>query len=313
MMFPFRLPLIVWGIALLFAASALAGGAYWWGIERGRSEWRFAAARRGADLRVYRDTSSTLLKELVTREMSLREPGLTDWEIVNRLREWSYANTDVATESALLDKDPAFEFFNRSAGEIFAAFFQDRGGVWCGGAAYALMELFRLFGFQASLLDYGKSGVMTHVVTLVTIRHDGAPRTVVQDPTFNLAYAAGDGTPFDFFELLGALTRHQHERVRAVRGSREGGDALVHPKDAAFPFDHVVDANAQPVQVMENGVRKYQSRLSLERVEHQFGGPIRTFLRKEGHPGNMLYLFLYPLAGSDQSLVDTAKRMTGRT
>jgi len=27
----------------------------------------------------------------------------------------------------------------------------------------------------------------------------------------------------------------------------------------------------------------------------------------------MLYLYLYPLAGSDQSLVDAAKRMTGRT
>jgi hypothetical protein len=87
----------------------------------------------------------------------------------------------------------------------------------------------------------------------------------------------------------------------------------VHPKDAAFPFDHVVDPSARPLRVLDNGVKKYRSRLSLERVERQFGERIGTFLQKEGHPGNMLYLYLYPLAGSDQSLVDAAKRMTGGT
>jgi hypothetical protein len=308
-----RLPLVLGVIAGACAVSALTVGAYWRGIESGRAEWRFAAARRGADVRVYRDTSSALLRELVTRDMSLREPGLTDWETVNRLRDWSARNLDLATESLLLDRDPSFEFYNRSAGEIFAAFFQDRGGVWCGGSAYALMEVYRLFGFQASFLDYGEPSALTHVVTLVKIRHDGVEKTVVQDPTFNIAYAAQGGVPLDLMELLGMLMRHQHERVRLVRGGRAGGEVLVHPNDGAFPFDHVVDPDSRLLRVLGNGVKKYQSQLSLERVERQFGERIRSALRKRGHPGNMLYLFLYPLAGSDQALVDAAKRMTGRS
>lgn len=311
MAFSIRLPLIVRIALLACAIAALIGGAHLWGIERGRSEWRLAAAQRGADLRVYRDTSSALLTELVVKELSLREPGLTEWEVVNRLRDWSHANTTVATENALLDKDTRFGFFNRSAGEIFAAFFQDRGGVWCGGSAYALMELYRLFGFQASSLDYGRSGVMTHVVTLVKIRHGGTEKTVVQDPTFNLGYVAEDGTPFDYLDLLKVLVRHQHHRVHIVMGNRGGGNALVHPRDAAFPFDHVIDADTPPA-VLANGVKKYRSRLSLERFERQFGEPIRRFLRNEGHPGHMLYLHLYPLAGSDRDLVEAAKRLTGR-
>jgi len=303
---------MVWAIAIVCAASALAGGAYWWGIERGRSEWRFAAARRGADLRVFRDTGSALLRELITKEMSLREPGLTDWEVVNRLRDWSHANTDVSTEGYLLDKDTSFAFYNRSAAEIFAAFLQDRGGVWCGGAAYALMEVYRLFGFQASFLDYGKPGVMTHVVTLVKVMHDGTQRTTIQDPTLNIAYAATDGTPYDYFELLTALLQHQAGRIRMLHGSREGGDALVYPGEGGPSFDHVIDPGARPIQVFENGVRKYKSRLSWESFERRSGKSIRAFLKRQGHPENPLYLFLYPLAGSDQSIVEQARQLTGR-
>ncbi|HXZ44536.1 MAG TPA: hypothetical protein VEH53_06875, partial [archaeon] len=246
---------------------------------------------------LYRDTSSALLRELITREMSLRDGGLTDSEKVNRLREWVHANILVSTPSNLLDQDKSFDYYNRSAGEIFAAFFQDLGGVWCGGAAYALMEVYGLFGFKASMIDYGKPGVMTHVVTLVKIKYGGLEETVIQDPTLNVTYATRNGAPYDYLQLLTDLMQHQHERVRILFGMDGTGGVLVAPGDERFPLDYLVESGVQPIRVLQNGARKYKSRLSLERFERQFGERIRVFLRKEGHPGEMLYLLLYPLAG----------------
>jgi hypothetical protein len=307
-----RLRSILLAIAVMLICAGLINGAYWRGIERGKSDWRFIASRRGANVPLYRDTSSALLRELITREISLRDEGLTDWEIVNRLREWAHANILVSTSSNLLDQDKSFEFYNRSAGEIFAAFYQNRGGVWCGGAAYALMEVYGLFGYQASVIDYGKPGVMTHVVTLVKIKVDGIEKTVIQDPTLNATYATRNGAPYDYFQLLTVLMRHQHESVRILSGMHGTGGVLVAPGDERFPLDYVVEAGAQPIRVLQNGVRKYKSKLSFESFERRFGEGIRVFLRKEGHPGEILYLLLYPLAGSDPSVIDNAQVLTRR-
>ncbi|HSB82309.1 MAG TPA: hypothetical protein VLM91_26330 [Candidatus Methylomirabilis sp.] len=303
-----RLALLV--IAVMLISAGLIYGAYWRGIERGKSDWRFIASRHGTNLPLYRDTSSALLRELITRESSLRGEGLTDWEIVNRLREWAHANILVSTPSNLLDQDKSFEFYNRNAGEIFAAFFRDRGGVWCGGAAYALMEVYGLFGFQASMIDYGKPGVMTHVVTLVKIKYDGMEKMVIQDPTLNVTYATRDDAPYDYFQLLTVLMRHQHERIRILPGIHGTGNVLVAPGDERFAVDYAVEAGSQPIQMLQNGVRKYRSKLSFESFERRFGEGIRVFLRKERHPGKTLYLLLYPLAGSDPSVVERAQQLT---
>lgn len=297
---------------LLISAGLLYGGA--WLGSRGHTQDPGAAAAN-APTRLFRwdrETSATLLKELIAREASLGRPGLTQWDTVNRIREWAHANIDLATPSSLLDQDPSFNFFNKSTPEIFAAFFNDRGGVWCGGAAYALMELYKLFGFRASLIDFGKPDVMTHVVTLVTIDFGGRPRTVIQDATLNLTYVTRDARPYDYLQLLAALMHHQHRKIRILPGGGGGGDALVDPRDADFPFDHVVDFSAPPTQVLQNGIKKYRSRLSWRSFERKFGPRIRSFLREEGHPEDLLYLFLYPLAGSDPSVLGEARRLTRR-
>lgn len=291
-------------------AAGLVGVGYWWGS--GAAGPPPASPSRPPGVRPDLRVSASLLREMVTREAALAVPGLGDWERVNRLRDWAAAHSDLATKHALLDEDRSFGFYGRSAPEIFDAFFQDRGGVWCGGAAQALKMLYALFGFQADLIDYGRPGVMTHVVALVRITHRGTPMMVVEDPTFNLAYATAGGAPLDYFELLRILGRREHRMVRFRHGDRRERDVLLHPDDDRAAYPHLIDAGQRPKRILDNGVRKYASRLTLAGFERTFGGRIRAFLRGEGHPAHLLYLHLYPLKGTDQGILDEARRLTRR-
>lgn len=253
------------------------------------------------------------LQELVTRETALRESGLTEWDIVNRLRDWGYANIDLATARALLDRSDSFDFRKMGAAEFFQAFFQDQGGVWCGGAAYALAELYRLFGFRASIVDYGHPEVLTHVVTLVRIDDHGTRRTVVQDPTFNLAYATREGAPLDYLELLTALKEGRRRAVRLLFGRFKEKEVLVHPRDAHLPVPYLRGKPSRHlVGVLPNGMTKYRAQVSLQAFEAPLRKRIGEFLRQEGYPADSLYLLLFPIKGTDPAIIDAARRLTGR-
>jgi len=295
------------GVLLLLVASSLSWRGGGWGASAAEPGPRAVPARPTG-----RAVSREALKELVAREMSLQAPGLTEWEVVNRIRDWGYANIDLATAHALLDRVEPFDFLQKDVGEIFTAFFQDRGGVWCGGAAYALAELYRLFGYRASIIDFGHPDVLTHVVTLVRITHRGKRETVVQDPTFNIAYAKRDGSPLDYFDLLRLLLRRQHQNVRMLQGQRREKDLLVHPLDRGLPIPYLHRQNPRPLRVLPDGVKKYRARVSLRDFEAPLRGEIRAFLRKEGHPAHSLYLYLYPIKGTDPAIVEAARRLTGQ-
>jgi hypothetical protein len=287
-------------LGLLLLAGALAGGAHW----VARREWR--ASEPTPPVPAEAGTGAVLLRELVSREAGLRH-GLSPWEATSRIRDWAHANTDIATAHYLLDEEPAFQYYRRDAPEIFAAFFEDRGGVWCGGAAHALQQLYRLFGFRASTVDFGAPGVFTHVVTLVTVRVGGVERVVVQDPHLNLTYVRQSRQPYDYFDLLGTLAAGEHEAVHPVRGRRTDREVLVHPQDDEAGFLHTVDFRDRPLRTLPNGVRKYRSRLSPGTVETAFGPRVRAFLSAQGRPADMAYLLLYPLGGSDPSVIEAAR------
>ena len=293
--------------ALVISAGLVYVG-YCWGGGEGWPDPMLAQSSIRSDP----ETASALLKELITREMALRRDGLSEFEKVNRIRDWAHANIDISTRSYLLDQNKAFKFYTKGTPEIFTAFLTDQGGVWCGGTAYVLMELYKLFGFRASTIDFGKADVMTHVVTLVEITFEGGKKTVVQDATLNVTYVTDGGHPYDYFEMLSTLLRYEHQRVHVVPGHRRGGDVLVDPNDTDLPSDYVVDFEMQPLRVLSNGIRKYPSRLTMRSFERQFGEIIRSFLRKEGYPGDLLYLFLYPSGGSDPAILNLAQQLIRR-
>lgn len=299
---------ILWTTIALVLAAGLVYAGYRLGGEQSARDPDLVILESLTNPRPNPATAALLLKELIIRDTSLRTDELTEWEMTNRIRDWAYANIAWSTQSYLLDRNPSFDFYSRSAPEIFAAFLSDGGGVWCGGAAHALMKLYRLFGFPASTLQYGRSDVMDHVVTLVRITYRGRQKTVIQDPTFNLTYTTASGVPYDYFDLLSALNRGDHAGVIIFAGNDRTRKLLVHPREGRVPVSDVLG----PAQVLKGGKKKYKFLPSLETFERQYGPAIYAFLRNEGRPADIRYLLLYPMGGSDRSLVEKAQHLSRR-
>lgn len=252
------------------------------------------------------NSGSILLKKIVTNDIPEISNAANDWQRVNLLREWAYSNIDWSSGKALLDQDKSFDFYDKSSVDIFSAFFQDKGGVRCGGTAYSLKKLYQLFGFKAYIADMGKPSVMTHVVTLVEIIFQNSVKLVVQDATFDITYADNQGEPLDYFELLSLLSSHKHEAINVIYGKSENGEFLLHPEDDKSQYNHIISLKDSPFVVLESGVLKFRSRLTLSSFDRRFGKAIKEFLVKEGHPPHILYLFLYPIGG-DLTVIDKVK------
>lgn len=291
-------------IALLIAVGLVRAG-QWLATEPSTRDPDLVIIEALTNPRPNPATAAVLLKEMVVREMSLRTPDLTEWDVVDRIRDWAYAHTVWSTESYLLDRNANFNYYQRSAPEIFAAFLSDKGGVWCGGTAHALMKLYRMFGFSASTLDYGRPDIADHVVTLVRITYKGRKKLVVQDSTFNITYTTTGGIPYDYFDLLAVLMRGEHERIAMPAGKSGMRGLLVHPREGSALLR---DARGS-AQIVKGGGRKYQFAPTLEGFEREHGAAIHAFLRNEGRPADMRYLLLYPTGGSDPSIVEKAREI----
>lgn len=242
-------------------------------------------------------TPALFLKELIAKDLpQLVTPALDDSSRLTLLRRWAYENTDWSTPGANLD-ERTNGFYDMGAPELFSAFRNDKGGVLCGGTAYAFMQLCRLYGYDALTLDFGAPSVSTHVVTLVRLSQGGRDVWSIQDPTYDVTYMHRDGTPFDYLDLLRSLRDRQDDRVLVEKGQGRSRDYIVAP-DEAESMLRVLSADESFevfVGPLSNGALKYRRRYSIEKFKQINGPSIAEFLAREGHPGDAVYLFLYPI------------------
>ncbi|HZU35612.1 MAG TPA: hypothetical protein VFA18_06885, partial [Gemmataceae bacterium] len=178
------------------------------------------------------------LRQRVSRDCpAIDDPALDDWSRVCLLRQWAWQHIPWCSRSLLLDQKPAISLYCRDAPGVFAYLLSDSGGVWCGGAAYALAKLYELYGYPAWTYDYGLPEVMTHVTTVVRIQLRGQRMLVVQDPTFNLTYTAPNGMPLDLATLLKQLRSRQAASVVFQAGDPgQRREFLVAPGDCAAEY-----------------------------------------------------------------------------
>lgn len=245
--------------------------------------------------------STEKLREQINNDLPALNEHISDFEKVNLLREWAYSNITASSSSALLAREKNYLFNYSQVHSLFSAFSEGKGGAWCYGAAIALMRVYNAYGFNASILDYGKIGIMTHVVTLVKINHDNGQRTVIQDATFNLTYVDPVGAPYDYHEFVQVLKERRSDKVRILQGHSRSGYFLLHPGDVKKDYSHIIAEDAKPILTMENGIQKYRSELSLQKFNNKFGPKINKFLIKKGYPGDPLYFFLFPIYNSAES------------
>lgn len=229
------------------------------------------------------ETQNTLLRNLVLADYpQIEDDEMSDFERVSLLRQWAAGATDWSNREGLLDRPSttnpyagSFHFYSQDAATIYAAFMEDKGGVWCDGTAYALAKLYELFGYRAFRIGFGvPSSDATHVVTLVEIEHRTGGRKIlsVQDAYFDFTYVHADGEPMDYFELLDLLQSHRDGDVTIV------GSSIPIPHDFLY---------------FENGyVRKTESVYFLENFEEQCRTELNSFYEERGFPQNILYLHL---------------------
>jgi hypothetical protein len=263
-----------------------------------------------------------VLKHRVYAECpALRDGKFDEFARVSLLRQWAWSHIRIAnTTSNLLDSDPRIDWYKLDAAAIFRLFDEDRGGVFCGGAALALQRLYEAFGYTAWTLNIGSNepeSDVTHVATIVKIRvgdPGGTDVMCVQDAYFDLTYVdQTTGRPLDYFELLARLARGEHRSIRTQEPdhrkvvSRPSMIMAAKDVQGRTPRDIAVASwcvleDDYTVATLPDGSLKFTSPRSFGKFRDRLcrtpdGKPtwFLAWLTARGHPAELIYLYLHPL------------------
>ena len=266
-------------------------------LDKMRDHWRDKVARASVPA-PERTGGPALLKALIaTRYPAAFSKETREFERVGLLRQWVAETADWAGDVCRLDEEAGFRFFERDAPDLFAAFLDDRGGVLCGGRAWALRRLYDMLGYEAYTYDMGVPGATTHTVVLVRVTHGDARVLTVQDPTYDVTFTRADGAPLDFIEMLTLLKKRRLDDVRALEGKAGESDFLA-PAGYVVPGNSpFLAANARPAAVLPDGRLKYRIRHAYASAgEASRQPPVGALLEKRFGSTDPRYLFLLPIS-----------------
>jgi len=269
------------GVGILFVLLAIipVGIKYWSAFELQRE---LDTKEKNLKRLVDTDSKEMLLRMLVISEYPhIGSSRISDFEKVSLLREWAARNTDSSNRDGLLDRPSerntysrTFSYYRQDAPTIYAAFMADRGGVWCGGAAYALGKLYELFGYNAFSVGIGVPGTSAqHTYTLVQINDEGRRILSIQDAYLNITYVHPGGKPMDYFELLDLLTQRRHEEVLLT-----GSASSTRREELRF-YDRDLFSKTHRIY-------------TVDRFQKQFENQLTTYYENRGFPKNILFLHL---------------------
>jgi hypothetical protein len=256
------------------------------------------------DLAAWEVTNYSRENPPLTRRIAARYPrfeaeNLADWERVNILREWVYHAAKEAEGPALLEKRISRSTHSLTAEEIFYHFQHDRGGGKCGLIGMALMRLYQFYGYPAYLVNMGDvGGAATHVVALVQINWKNKPLLAVEDAYLNLTFSDPDGLPLDYFRLMDILRRKESASFRIVEGDPGEGRSLLGADRQTLGRHWMVDdkIDSSAAAQTEGGLVKCTVRPSLSLLVERWPADWREFLRRQGCPPEVVYLYLFPFS-----------------
>lgn len=225
----------------------------------------------------------------------VNDPVTDDWTRVCLLRQWAWRHTPWCSESAHLDGPPEEAYYCHGAFRIFTDFGEGKGGVWCGGAAYALRRLYESYGYRCWTYDCGFPDVMTHVMAVVEVHQRGRSLLVVQDSTFNITYADPAGNPLDVRDLIQRLAARQTDLISVQMGdTRDERAFLLNPRDRSVNYCDYIDPKIAAIP-LPDGLRKYRCCFGLTSFKKEAGPAIERALTARGLPRDPLYLMACPL------------------
>lgn len=249
-----------------------------------------------------RETGAALLKRFILKELSgLDSERVPDWEKVTRLRHWVALQIDLAMsgyEHVSWPRDP-------DAYSIFADYFEDKGGVFCGGSALTLARTYKLFGFESFYLNVGwqtADDTATHAVTVVAIEHENRRIYTIQDAYFDVTYVKLDGEPYDLAEMVETLRRRRHRdiQVQTVPGFER--DIIASASRNPLKSWTFYGEKTKPKVIAElpNGRVKYRGSPTLQKYAAALQLP--AYVEAKGFPADPIYFFLHPLGIGDAAV-----------
>lgn len=137
-----------------------------------------------------------------------------EWQNINTIRQWVSTNTPSSSDSLSIRE----KLWRNSPYQIFLKFALRYGGVDCAGYSYALMKLYKEFGYTTFSYHSGKLDAFNHVITLVSISYKGESRLVIQDASYDATYVDANMEPIPFFTFLHLIETKQYERIHIIQG-----------------------------------------------------------------------------------------------
>jgi hypothetical protein len=203
---------------------------------------------------------------------------------VRKLRRRVYRDLPVATWNRVAEFD-----YRRPYAELARLFARGDRGVLSGGAALALWRAATERGLRAWCYDCGFPESLTHMVTVVEV--DGALE--VHDAFFNLRY------PVAFHTLLDCLRAGV-----AVAAEAQRRDRKLYLADPAFEPEAAMrwlEAHAERELAPKTGLRRFEllwDQAAFAATSAEIEAAWRD-LEAHGHPRDLSYLMLHPLAVFD--------------
>lgn len=216
-------------------------------------------------------------------------PGYDDMDSmakVRTLRERVARITPVAGSMNFLIHDKVINLPLEAAYNEMA-----HGGVFCGATATFLARVYTAAGFKAWTYNFGRSGILTHVTTLVEIDDE----IFIQDAYLNYEYVDDDGKLIPFFSVLSKLTDKNVPKTTVFHAKRTG--FFPNTTKAERWTDTTSKDAGQPHCSPVNGGAKCEGVFTLPTMLHAhfLTEPTYDFLVDRGFPREIDYLMLFPI------------------
>ncbi|MCL4233498.1 MAG: hypothetical protein KJ042_03155 [Deltaproteobacteria bacterium] len=143
------------------------------------------------------------LVERIRREQA-QVDALDEIERIHGLRRWVYSHGKWANDSS-----DHIEILRQNALDLTLLFETNSGGVFCGGKAYYLNKISKIFGYRSRLISYGEIGVLTHTLSLIETKRGH----LIEDPTFNITYVDHNSNPIYFDQMIEILQNREDDRI----------------------------------------------------------------------------------------------------
>ena len=237
----------------------------------------------------------------------------SDFEKTNILRQWAYTHSDVSDAAHLVENTPGIgnNYYSYTVPQMTAVFDNDQAGIWCGGAAWYLMKIYQMYGYQAGRVGVGidaktagaSAPGFTHAITVVKL-NDG--RVIFQDAYLNYTFVqpANPAVPLTTAEVITLLKNNQDGQIGLLNGPT-GRDYMRSDWQAAQwegrpnpypavlgPYPHFISvrSNLSKVQPSSNVIMSAQSF-----NDHWYPNSFPAGIVAEGHSNKLVYILLYPL------------------